>query len=220
MRSFTVQGEAKVVVKPDVAQFTFGIITQGNRDVAALQKENAKKAEQSINFVKSKGVDAKDIETSQYTVRPEYQYFTCDNSTCPPPKIAGYTVEQQVTVKVRKFDSISELLSGVVDRGANTVSQLQFVIDDPESLRTQARIQAIERARQKAKAIAEAGDVRVGRLLSIDDNSYPTPMQYESLGRGMQPAMAQKGTTDAALAPIEPGSTEIRATVILRYEIE
>lgn len=217
-RSFTVQGEAKVVAKPDVATFSFGIITQGGTNVGALQKENSKKAEQAVVFVKSKGVADKDIETSQYSVRPEYQHFNCENNVCPPPKIVGYRVEQQVAVKVRKFDTISELLGGVVERGANNVSQLQFVIDDPEALRTQARVEAIKRARAKAEILADAADVDVGRLLAIDDGFVPPPMPVEPYARTMM--MAQEKAADAALPPIEPGSTEVRATVTLRYEIE
>src|SRR5579859_5340481 len=63
-RSFTVQGSGKVTAVPDVAQFSFSAITEGGLDIAALQNTNTAAVNKAIDFVKSKGVDAKDIETS------------------------------------------------------------------------------------------------------------------------------------------------------------
>ena len=36
-RSFTVSGEGKVVAIPDVAEFSFSVLTQGGKDLGALQ---------------------------------------------------------------------------------------------------------------------------------------------------------------------------------------
>lgn len=220
-RSFTVQGESTVVAVPDVGLFSFGVITQGGKDVTGLQTENTKKVNQALAFIKSKGVDPKDIKTSMYTVAPRYTYKSCEQqSICPPPEIAGYEVQQTVEVKVRTFEHISDLLGGVVERGANHVSQLQFIIDDPDMLRTQARAQAIAKAREKAGEIAKAGGVRVGRLLSIDDNvvSPPMPMMDSALSYGRASSAQEKMI--APMPTVEPGSHEIRVTATLRYEIE
>ena len=42
-RSFTVQGEGKVVAIPDVAAFTFSVLTQGGKEIAGLIRENTEK---------------------------------------------------------------------------------------------------------------------------------------------------------------------------------
>src|SRR3989338_5762353 len=65
-RSFAVSGEGKAVGIPDVARFTFSVITEGGKDIAALQQDNASKVNKAIEFVKSKGVDKKDIRTENY----------------------------------------------------------------------------------------------------------------------------------------------------------
>lgn len=227
-RSFSVEGEGKVVVVPDVAEFSFTVLTQGGVNLASLQKENARKANGAIAFVKSKGIAEKDISTQSYNVTPRYQHFDCRPSplggtvsrpteqsvrqACPPPEIVGYEVSQTTLLKVRNFDGIGDLLSGVVAEGANAVSQLSFAIDDPVKAENEARAQAIEKAKEKAKAIAKAGNFRLGRLLSIQEGVKP-------IFRA-QPFGVSKSFEEAAMAPaIEPGSQDIQVAMTLTYEI-
>jgi uncharacterized protein YggE len=151
-RSFSVSGEGKITAIPDIAKFTFSVITEGGKDVAALQKENTDKTNSAINFLKAQGVEAKDIKTANYNIEPRYQYYDCKNpersvSPCPPAEIAGYTITQTVSVKIRDFTKIGTIISGVVNNGANSVSSLSFTIDDKTTLENQAKEQAIAEAR-------------------------------------------------------------------------
>jgi uncharacterized protein len=212
--SFSTSAEGKVVAIPDIAQFSFSVVTQGGINLQDTQNENTNTANAAIAFVKSKGVDAKDITTQGYNVEPRYQYFDCSgrqNVVCPPYEIVGYTITQSILVKVRDFDTIGDLLSGVVQNGANTVSQLSFTVEDPAELENQARGKAIAKARDKAKSIAKAGGFRLGKLLSINEGSYyPMPM--------FSGAEAKGGATPAS-PTIEPGSYDVTINVSLTYEI-
>ena len=216
-RSFSVSGEGKVVAVPDVAEFSFSVITEGGKEIAKLQKENTDKTNKIIGFIKGQGVDAKDIKTQNYSISPRYQYFTCssEGGACPPPEIVGYTVSQSVQVKVRNFDKIGELLAAATQNGANSVSELSFTIDDPTELQNKAREEAITKAKSKAEAIAKAGGFKLGQLLSINEGSI-YPMYELPMGAG-----GGKELSAPAPAPvIEPGSQEISITVNLSYEIE
>ena len=217
-RSFSVSAEGEVVSIPDVAAFTFSVLTQGGKDIGGLQRENTEKVNKAIGFVKSKGVEAKDIKTQSYNLDPRYQYFNCprEGGSCPPPEIVGYTVTQTVSVKVRDFAKIGDILAGVIGNGANSVSQLSFTIDDPDNLQSEARTKAIKKAQEKAKAIARAGGFRLGRLLSIQEGGYPIPV-YEQYARSADFSGAPK-TLPAPT--IEPGSQEIKVNIALVYEIE
>lgn len=217
-RSFSVTGEGKSVGIPDIAEFSFGVVTEGGKDIAPLQKENTDKSNKILEFVKAQGVDSKDIKTTQYNVGPRYKYFSCPQAggVCPPAEIVGYTIRQNVLVKIRDFQKIGTLLGGVVTNGANTVSGISFTIDDPTKVENEARMEAIAKAKVKAEGVARAGGFRLGRLLSIEESGYPIPYYRDSF------AMGKGGAEIApAVAPtIEPGSSETTITVILRYEIE
>ncbi len=213
-RSFSVTADSKVVAVPDVAQFSFSVITEGGKNLGDLQKQNTDKINKAISFLKDQGIDAKDITTQNYNVYPRYSYSDCRTGVCPAPNITGYTINQSVMVKIRDFSKVGQLLAGVVDNGANSVSDLRFVIDDPSSLQDQAREQAIKKAQVKAEAVAKAGGFHLGDLLSIDESQYPQPTPYYAYGMG--------GGGDGKMesAPtIEAGSQEVQVTVIMRYEI-
>lgn len=213
--SFSVSAEGKVVAIPDIAKFTVGVISQGGLNLGTIQNENADKSNSIADFLKSQGIDKKDIKTQGYSIEPRYQYGVCryDGETCPPPTIVGYTVNQTLEVKGREFQKLGNILSGVVERGANSVSSLSFTVDDPTQLEQQAREQAIERAKEKAKTIAKSGGFRLGRLISLSEGSASAP-QYFSDGLG-------GGASAPAKSPsLEPGSQEVSIQVSLIYEIE
>jgi len=221
-RSFSVSGEGEVIVVPDVAEFSFKVITEGDEDIAVLQKENTSKMNNAIEFLKANGVDAKDIKTLTYDLDPRYTKYSdvCDSrffedGRCPPPEIVGYTIVQSVLVKIRDFSKIGIIFSGVVEKGINSVGGLDFTIDDPDAVLAEARNKAIAEARTKAEAIAKEADFGVGRLLSIREGSSPWPVYYEDSIRSLGVGGA------AAIAPtIEPGSQEVKISVTLTYEIK
>jgi len=214
-RSFSVSGEGKVVAIPDVAQFTFSVITEGGKDIASIQQENAQKANRAIALLKDIGVENKDIKTAGYSLQPRYQYFSCPvgknsiTKPCPPPEIVGYSINQTTSVKIRDFEKIGEILSGVVQSGVNSVSELSFTIDNRTEIENQARQEAIANAISKAESIAQAGNFNLGKILSINENSFPVFNQYKTLGIG--------GSEDAP--QIEPGSQEVSIGVTINYEI-
>lgn len=222
-RNFSVSGEGKITAVPDVAQFSFSVITEGGKNIAELQKENSQKANGAIGFLKQNGVKDKDIKTASYNIQPRYQYSICvpsvnirKNEPCPPPEIVGYSISQTVAVKARDFNKISDLLAGVVRSGANTVSELSFVIDDKTELENKARQEAIENAMKKAESMAQAGRFKLGKVLSINEEWSGAPPRFSMMEKSLD-----MGAGDNAPAPeIEPGSQDVSIKVSINYEIK
>ncbi|MEK9209262.1 MAG: SIMPL domain-containing protein [Patescibacteria group bacterium] len=219
-RNFFVAGEGKVVAVPDVAELTFGVLTEGGKNLGELQKENSEKINKVIAFLKENNIEEKDIKTQYYNISPRYQYFSCpfplagESVACPPAEIVGYSINQNVLVKIRDLSKVGDVLAGVVKKGANNVSGPNFTVDDPTELQNKAREEAISKAKQKAQAIAKSAGFRLGKLVSISENSFPQPMPYmmeSAFGKGGGPEISPS---------IEPGSQEITANVSLTYEIK
>lgn len=221
-RSFSVSAEGKTVAVPDIAAFTFSVVTEGGKDLGALQTQNTNFANSAIEYLKGQGIEAKDIKTQNYDVSPRYQYSNCGlvpyggTSTCPPPAIVGYTITQTVSIKVRDLAKAGEIIGGVVNSGANTVSQLKFTMDNPDAAKTSARSEALDKAKAKAKEIAKEGGFGIGKLLyiQINDGTQNAPMYY-GMGGG-------DATEKAEIAPapsIQAGSEDITVSATLTYEI-
>lgn len=218
-RSFSVSGEGKITAIPDIAQFTFSVITQGGKDIASLQKDNTDKTNKAIDFLKAQGIEAKDIKTLIYNLEPRYLTYRCNYpesgaTPCPPSEIVGYTITQTVSVKIRDFTKIGSALEGVVESGANSVSSISFTIDDQAALENQARDKAIAQAREKAQLVAKAGGFSVGKLISIDEGYIPY------YGYGLGGGDMKLESTPSATPTIEPGSQEVTVSITLRYEIQ
>jgi uncharacterized protein len=213
-RSFQVSAQGSATTIPDIAKFSFEVVTQGGIDLTATQEQNTQNTNSAIAFLKQQGIEQKDIATKNYSVEPRYQYYNCSggNRICPPPDIVGYTVVQQVHVKVRDFTLLGSLLSGVVQKGANTLSQLSFDIDDATQIENEARQEAIKKAKEKAYAVADAAKFKVGRLLSIQEGGGSFP-RYDFVGSGSPQAQS-------SVPAIEPGSQDVNITVTLTYEIK
>lgn len=215
--SFSTSAEGKVIAVPDTAKFSFSVITEGKDSPMKLQKENTDKVNAIIKYLKDNGIAEKDIKTESYYLSPQYGYtLECRGGICPPPKIGGYSISQTVSVKTKNFDKASEVLGGVVEKGANSVSSLELTVDDRTTLENQARAEAMKKAREKAKTLAKAGGFKLGRLLGVDEYVPGEPVPMYGYGGGE----AKTDTTMVAPAPqIEPGSQEIVVNVTLRYEI-
>jgi uncharacterized protein YggE len=237
-RSFSVTGQGKAIAIPDVAEFTFTVITQGGKDITSLQSQNTTAANKAIAFVKSEGVADKDIQTQYYNISPDYQTYDCNivpqvyNGSagttgavistpsvqpCPPASIVGYTITQSIDVKIRDFTKIGDIMGGVVTNGANQVGQLSFTLDDPTMAQNQAEADAITKAKTEAKAVAQAGGFNIGRLLNIQIGGTPYPVYAESAG---VTSMALSSAKAVPAPAIQTGSEEVDMTVTLQYEIQ
>jgi len=206
-RTFTVTGEGKEVTIPNIAEIRIGVITDG-KDLKNLQQENSNKMNKIINFLKEQGIETKDIKTENYSITPKYDYKTS------PYQIVGYTINQNLVVKVRDLTKIGEILEGAVQNGANNVSGPNFTIDEPEVYLAKAREKAILDAKEKAERIAKVAGFKLGKIVSISEYSapQPIPLYLKSISIG--------GGETETIPQIEPGSQEIKVQVNITFEIK
>ncbi len=226
----SVSGEGKAYLKPDVAMVSFGVSTTEMKSQDAVNKNN-EKMNAVIAAVKAAGVEEKDIQTTYYNLTPLYDYppvvypltpvRSSDGSVSSSPSYVGggkvfrgYSLEQQVSVKIRNFEIINTVLDKATQAGANTVGQLSFTVDNPEQARSLARSEAIKNAKEKMESMAKDSGLSVGKLVNITEgyNNYPQPMY------GVGNMALEK--SDAAAPDIQAGQMEITTTVTLTYQVK
>ena len=216
-----VSGEGSVFAVPDIAALSIGVRSQ-SKLLKDAQSDNTEKYNAVVAFLKSNGVEEKDIKTSYYNVNPQYQY---DNRPCPlgflpcpprdPPVIAGYEITSTLQVKVRNLDSVGTILDGAVSSGANEVHGPSFTIDDKTTYKDEAKKIAVENARASAKKLFKNLGVRIVRVAGFSESGGYPPIYYprtmEAFGKGGD--MAAPGPS------IEPGENEVRVMVNVIYEV-
>lgn len=203
---FTVSGEGEVTAVPDTATFTVGV-TQTASKVETAKNQITESTNKIIDDLKKLGVKENDIKTINYNVYPNQDYAGGQNT------ITSYTATQQLQVKVDNVDLANKALDSATQNGANQVSGVNFTIGDEEreKLQDQARRKAIDDAKKKAKSIADAAGIRLGKIINVWENDSPEPVfleAKEATGRG----------ADVPQTDLQPGENTVRIMVSLSYE--
>jgi len=207
--SFSATG--KVFAKPDLVLTTFSVITE-EKTVAQALTENSESMNNVIEFMKSQGIEDKDLKTTVFSIYPRYEWHKSELSYYPQGErvLVGYEVRQSLEVKIRDMEKIGILIEGATNAGANEVGSLQFTFDNEDELKAQAREQAIDKAKQKAEELATQLGVRLGRITDFQENLI-LPIFYE------MKAVSEMG--GGAAPQIETGQNLISSSVIITYEI-
>ena len=199
-----VSGEGKAYIKPDVALINLGSHTQANKSQDAVN-ENNKIMDVAIKSIKDLGVEDKDIQTTMYNLSPMYDY------TEKGRIFRGYSLDQQVSIKIRNFDKINDILDKATASGVNTVGDLRFTVDNIEKVKAEARAKAIIQAKEKASALVNQAGLRIEKLVNISEGYAPTPMPMYAMAGGMM--------KESVAPQIQTGQMEIDTTVTLTYRV-
>lgn len=216
--TINVSGNGEVTAVPDVATFSFSVKADG-ATAAEVQGKSAEAMNAVIEYLKTEGVEEKDIKTTGYNLMPKYTYEQrpcAMGAWCPPgeQKQDGFEIYQTVTVKVRDTAKAGTLLSGVGERGATDMSSLGFTIDDESELKTEARKLAIEDAKKQAEAIAEQLGVSLDDMTGFYEEAAYNPM-YGMGGDMMMSAKAENAPTP----DVPVGENTITSRVSLTYTV-
>ncbi|MDZ4717710.1 MAG: SIMPL domain-containing protein [Roseiflexaceae bacterium] len=203
-RYVTVVGHAEVQARPDTAIIQIGVDTEAKTAKEALD-QNSKQSTAVQKKLTDLGIDAKDIQTSGFSIYPTY--------ATDGRQLTGYRVSNAVTIKIRSLDKAGALLDQVVQAGANSISGISFTIDNPRTLQDQAREQAMRDAKARADLLAKAGGASVGDVLIITENvgsAVPLPMS----------AVRTSGAQDSVNVPVQPGEQTIAIDVQVTYALK
>lgn len=212
--TISMSAEGKVSATPDLATINLGVLTSAPTAKQA-QADNGKQTNKVIDFVKSQGIDKKDIATTQLNIYPEYDYSNGKN------EVKGYQASQTITVKVhgvdKSTDQVGKIIDGATTAGVNQIQGVSLDFQDADNLRQDARKQAIDKAKQKAQELADQAGLKLGRIVSISEGTnygYPLPMASAPMGMG-------GGSGDMKSAPnIQPGSQDITASITVTFEVK
>ena len=204
-RTLTVTGSGMVTLTPDVAYIYIGVHTE-NVSVAEAVAENNTKAQAVATAIKGFGVEAKDIQTTNFSIWPQDQYDDKGNKSG-----TIYNVDNTVYITVRDLTKIGDLLDASIRAGANTINSIQFDVADKTEALSQARKAAVENAQKQAQELVDATGVKLGDVQTISYyDSTPLSADY---GKG-------GGAMAASSVPVSSGQYQLTTTVTIVYELK
>jgi len=191
-----------------MALLSIGVSTKEDT-VAAANSAVQDAMDRLLSSLEANGIVEKDIQTTQFSISPEYDYQLNE------PRLTGYRVTHMLQVKVRDIDRAGEVIDDAVEAAGDLVQvgSISLTIDDTSPMASQARELAMADAKAKAQELAQLADVELGKPISISESSYtPTPPVYysrDAAGAEMAPA----ATT------ISTGELEVVVSVQITYAI-
>jgi uncharacterized protein YggE len=212
-RLLSVVGEGIVRARPDMAVIMLAVVTEAKEARGALS-QNSAGMNRLIDALKAKRIEARDLQTSGFSVEPRYTQPPQNQDGEKPftPEIIGYTVRNELIVRVRELARTGEILDAAVTLGANSISGPVFTLADASAQEDLARRAAVRDALRKGALYAEAAGVTLGPIMRIDE-STPAPQRPIPMA-----AMARE-TSAASTVPIQGGELTTDMQVAVSWRI-
>lgn len=203
VRIITVTGRGVKEVAPNYAQLQIEVRTQG-KGVQQTQEENAQVMNRVIQSLLALNIPRENIQTAAFNIFPQYDFI--DGKQV----FRGYEVTNAITVKLEDIEKVGSVIDTAVASGANSVSSIQFGLDNPEVVYQQALQKALQHAQVNAQTIARTMKLTLypQPISIVEEHQQNGPELYKTLSI----ASSQMGT------PIEQGKISVSATVTVKFQ--
>ena len=206
-RTVSVTASAHISAAPDLAAISTGVQTEAAtaRDAMTL---NSTAMAKLVDGLKAAGIASKDIQTTSVSVSPRYTNARDGKS----PVINGYSATNQVRIVVRDLKRVGEILDAALTLGATQMGGISFDVTNAETLKDEARKDAMLNARRRAELFATAAGATVGQVLSIAEDVQTQGHTVGFRERAMKSASAP--------VPVEAGALQLEATVNVTWSLK
>lgn len=205
-----VAGTGEQTAAPDLAIVSFGVVREDRTARAALDKNNLAMAA-VIEAMKKEGIEARDIQTSGLSISPLYDSRPASGrNPAEGPRIIGYSVANNLTLRVRDLGRLGTILDTAVTLGVNSGGDIRFANQDMTAILVDARKAAVRDAAARAATLAEVAGITLGQILEINETGTPPRPMPLAKARMMEAASA---------VPIEGGENSYSVTVEVVWEI-
>ena len=193
----TTIGHGVVTAVPDEATVSAGVRSDAATAAAALA-QNSRTMNNVIDALKKAG--GKELQTQQVSLYPQ---------TDESGKVTGYVAQNTISAKA-SIAGAGALVDAATAAGANTVDGPMLGVSDRDALYRNALKKAVEDARAKALALADAGGFGVGAVTTVVEQ-----------GAADRPVYAPLAATAKAAdsTPVEPGTQDVTADVTVSFTI-
>ena len=205
-----VSGEAQSSVAPDLAVVSLGV-TETRTTAREALSANSQAMAAVLKALKADGLADKDLQTSGFAIQPDYRYPQNDDGTPKPPVLIGYTVSNMLSVRIRDLAKLGGVLDTSVTLGVNQGGDIRFSNVDPQKTIEAARKAAVGNAVAKARTLASAAGVELGRIVEISEaTTSPEPMPMVRMSMAKEAADA---------VPVAAGENTYAVTVNVTFAI-
>lgn len=160
-------GEGKSQIAPDSMRIYFSVSELADTTQEAQTLTNTKTNQLKI-ILQTYEIPESDVKTESISINEEYDWTEGGRN------LLGYRATQSLTITIQdpEFARVgSEIIDEVAQIGGVKVNNTSFVLKDKNTAMAEAREEAFQDAKTKAEQLANAGNLRLRKALSISDMS-------------------------------------------------
>jgi uncharacterized protein YggE len=203
----SVRGEASLEVEPEIA--TVNVTVQArDRDREKVLRRLADRNRQVTGLIEGYGEAVEKLASGPASVRPELKDKRAGE------RVAGYLGQASLTVTIRDFTILGELIVSLADGELVTVNGPWWALRPDSPVHREARLAAARDATTRAGEYAEAFGGRLGDLLEAADTGLLTARSDTWAFSGT----AVRASVRAVSAPLELDLEPARQTVSAQVE--
>jgi uncharacterized protein YggE len=214
----TTSGSAQIRVIPDLADLYFEVEVR-DADLMAARKQHSERVTKILAVLRAAGVAETELQASQVQISPNYT-----NNREETEKLKYYSVSQSISCTLHNVKKIPDVTTDVLVAGATSVRDANLRTTQHRKYRDEARIKAIQAAKEKASALAAALGDKITAPFSIDEE---TGSDWRSSGGINLNTSNFAGFSTESAAPEDgimpafaPGTISISANVRVAFVLE
>jgi uncharacterized protein YggE len=205
-RTVAVTASANIKVPNDTAKVGFGVKRERKTRTAALQATAAGLRKVIAAAKAFPGVGEGDIRTGRIDVSPVKK-----------GKVTVYRATEGIQVTLHEPDKSGELIAKGLAAGATGVSGPSFSVGNEEEAFAKVLAAAFDKAKERATVLAAQAGAKLGQALTIEEGSGAEFIGPRFESGGAEEAAAVK---TAPTPPTKPGTSRVKATVHVVFELE
>lgn len=204
--SVSVSGEGIVKVTPDEVLIKSRIEHEG-ASPELVKSQNDKVVNNIIKYLKSQGIDEKDIQTDYLNLNKTYEYNDKIRTT-------KYVANQVISITLHDIKDYEKIMKGLLENGLNRIDGIQFKSSKMEKYEIEARKMAVLDAQSKAKQLAEPLGQEIGKAISISETEFNPVQPMYRMDKAMMSDSLESQET------IAPGQLEVKVRVNVSFQLK
>jgi uncharacterized protein YggE len=198
-------GSAIVRVDPDLVSISFSVLRlkKDPKEAFAAAREGAQQVRAFLAQAKLTNFGASPLSLKESFIHTGGEH-----------RFEGYHASIDFHVLLHELERMEEIVAGVINAGANKVTDIEYQTTRLKEIRADTRRRAVEAAREKAENYCKAAGVTLGSVIHIEDIN-PNVLKG-NVGHGFHETQPDN---DETMNAFNPGSIIVGGAVTVAYEI-
>lgn len=161
LRTITTSGQGIATAQADMADLQMQI-SATSKTANSAKKSVDEVINSALKAMQEIGIAKDQLVASSIRLVPNYQFENRERI------FTGYQASRDLTVALKKLDSLDQVLESATAAGINNVLSIQLKSSKEEALKSKALQLAIEDSKQKARQLASAYGAELGNIQTIN----------------------------------------------------